>query len=100
MKKNWWLCLIAGVALIAAAAVAVALFVRKKSKALAEHLDYDPDDYFEEGDEDSCEFSCEECGECCCCGEECEEEETMPLYPDETAAVESEAIPADTEDEE
>ena len=99
MKKNWWICLLAGVAVIAAAAVAVVVFIRKKSKALAEHLDYDPDEYFE--DEDGCSLDELSCDQCCGCDhcEDCLEEETIPLYPDETASVESEAIPADTKDE-
>ncbi|MGI5856935.1 MAG: hypothetical protein ACOX64_10805 [Candidatus Merdivicinus sp.] len=91
MKKGFWVSLLAGAAAIAAAAVAVTVFIRKKSKALSEHLDYDPDEYFENDEDGEC---C--CGQCCegedseCC---CEEEETIPLHPDETAAVESEAVP-------
>lgn len=80
MKKGFWVSLLAGAAAIAAAAIAVTAFVRKKSKALSEHLDYDPDDYFENDDE------CCDCHDCC--GEETtaedeeadEEEETLPLH--------------------
>ncbi|HIS75295.1 MAG TPA: hypothetical protein IAB51_00650 [Candidatus Merdivicinus excrementipullorum] len=97
MKKNVWIAIIAGAAAVVAGAVAVAAYVRKKSRALAEHLDYDPDEYFEEecscDDEDCC---CHECG----AAEEAEEEEeTIPLYPDETAADESEAMPEESEQE-
>ena len=84
MKKNVWIAIIAGAAAVVAGAV-------------AEHLDYDPDEYFEEecscDDEDCC---CHECG----AAEEAEEEEeTIPLYPDETAADESEAMPEESEQE-
>ena len=97
MKKNVWIAIIAGAAAVVAGAVAVAAYVRKKSRALAEHLDYDPDEYFKEecrcDDEDCC---CHECG----AAEEAEEEEeTIPLYPDETAADESEAMPEESEQE-
>ena len=98
MKKNVWIAIIAGAAAVVAGAVAVAAYVRKKSRALAEHLDYDPDEYFEEecscDDEDCC---CHECG--CAEEAEAEEEETIPLYPDETAADESEAMPDESEQE-
>lgn len=96
MKKNMWIAIAAGIAAVAAGAIAVAAYVRKKSRALSEHLDYDPDEYFEEDcscDEDCC---CHECG---CQEEPEEEEETIPLYPDETAAEESEAVPEETEKE-
>ena len=98
MKKNVWIAIAAGIAAVAAGAIAVAAYVRKKSRALSEHLDYDPDEYFEEecscDDEDCC---CHECG--CQEAPEEEEEETIPLYPDETAAEESEAVPEETEKE-
>ena len=99
MKKGVWVSILAGVAAIAAAAVAVTVFIRKKSKALSEHLDYDPDEYFEDEEDDEEGCQCEETGECCCCGEEEEEEETIPLYPDETASEESEAIPEEEDKE-
>lgn len=98
MKKNVWIAIIAGAAAVVAGAVAVAAYVRKKSRALAEHLDYDPDEYFEEEcscDDDDC--CCHECG--CAEEAEAEEEETIPLYPDETAADESEAMPEESEQE-
>lgn len=95
MKKNVWIAIAAGAAAVVAGAIALAAFLRKKSKALSEHLDYDPDEYFE----DDCE-----CGDECCCGEkepeEDEELETIPLHPDETAAEESEAVPTEGKDEE
>ena len=90
MKKNVWLAIAAGAADIVAGAIAVAAYVRKKSKALSEHLDYDPDEYFE----DDCG-----CEDCCGCQEE-EEEETIPLHPDETASEESEAMPETPDEEE
>ena len=95
MKKNVWIAIPAGAAAVVAGAIALAAFLRKKSKALSEHLDYDHDENFE----DECE-----CGDECCCGEEEPEEEeeleTIPLHPDETAAEESEAVPAEGEDAE
>ncbi len=94
MKKNVWIAIAAGAAALVAGAIALAAFLRKKSKALSEHLDYDPDDYFE----DECECGDCECGDCCCAEEDSEEEvETLPLHPDETAAEESEAVPGDAE---
>lgn len=98
MKKNVWIAIAAGAAAVVAGAIALAAYLRKKSKALSEHLDYDPDEYFE----DECECDDCECGECDCCQEDGEEaeEETIPLYPDETAAEESEAMPKDADEDE
>ena len=82
MKKRFWVSLLAGTAAVAAAAVAVTAFIRKKSKALSEHLDYDPDEYFENDECDECDDECD----CGCCGEKApeeEEEETIPLHPQE-----------------
>lgn len=71
MKKGIWVSIIAGVAAVAAAGVAVAAFIKRKSEALSDHLDYDPEEYFE-ADEDSAEEAETEPAECCC---ECEDEE-------------------------
>ena len=86
MKKGFWVSLLAGAAAIAAAAIAVTAFVRKKSKALSEHLDYDPDDYFENDDE-----CCDCCGEDdCCCSFEKDESVQIPLAKAEDEAAEAE----------
>lgn len=101
MKKNVWIAIAAGAAAVVAGAIALAAFLRRKSKALSEHLDYDPDEYFE----DECECEDCECEDGCCCGAEEEEQdeeelETIPLHPDETAAEESEAVPTENADAE
>ena len=58
----------AGAAAIAAAAVAIAAFIKRKSEALSDHLDYDPEEYFEADEENltneeeepiQCGFECE-----------------------------------------
>ena len=89
MKKGFWVSLLAGTAAVAAAAVAVTAFIRKKSQALSEHLDYDPDEYFEND-------------ECCdCCGEKApeeDEEETLPLHPEEVEEAPAEEAPAEEAD--
>ena len=84
MKKGIWVSVIAGAAAVAAAAVAVGAFLKRKSEALSDHLDYDPEEYFEADDElngDSAEEEAvgeeapeeeEEPVSCCC---ECESEE-------------------------
>ncbi len=92
MKKNVWIAIAAGVAAVVAGAIAVATYLRKKSKALSEHLDYDPDEYFED--------ECDCCDEECSCEEdektdtedsaETEEEETIPIYPEEVSEDEKE----------
>ena len=73
--------------------MAVTAFIRKKSQALSEHLDYDPDEYFEN----------DECGDdCCdCCGEKApeeDEEETLPLHPEEVEEAPAEEAPAEEAD--
>ena len=63
MKKSVWISLIAAVAALAAAAVAIAALVRRKTNAIAQELDFEPDDDYydpEEEDEDLC-GSCEGC---------------------------------------
>lgn len=90
MKKGFWVSLLAGTAAVAAAAVAVTAFIRKKSQALSEHLDYDPDEYFEN---DECDDNC-----CDCCGEKApeeDEEETLPLHPEEVEESPAEEAPAE-----
>lgn len=79
MKKSVWIAIAAGVAAVAAGVIAVAAYLRKKSKALSEHLDYDPDEYFEE----ECDCCGEDGCECEDAAEEEEEEETIPLYSEE-----------------
>lgn len=69
MKKGIWVSIIAAVAAVAAAGVAVAAFIKRKSETLSDHLDYDPEEYFEADDQDE---EGEEPAECCC---ECESEE-------------------------
>ena len=83
MKKGIWVSVIAGAAAVAAAAVAVGAFLKRKSEALSDHLDYDPEEYFEADDELNGDSAAEEAaGEetpeeeepvSCCC--ECESEE-------------------------
>ena len=76
MKKGLWVSVIAGAAAVAAASVAVAAFIKRKSEALSDQLDYDPEEYFEgeeeelvveivpdEEDEPAEEAVCE-CAEC------------------------------------
>lgn len=46
MKKGVWVSIFAAAAAVAAAAVAVTAFIKRKSEALADHLDYDPDALF------------------------------------------------------
>jgi hypothetical protein len=82
MKKSVWLSVIAGTAAVVGAAVAVTAYLKKKSRALSDHLDYDPD---EDGFDEDC------CG-CAECAEETDVEEEIPLYPepkDELVAEES-----------
>ncbi len=53
MKKGFWISLIAGVAAVAAAAVAIAALIRRKTDAIAQELDFEPDDdYFDPADEE------------------------------------------------
>ncbi|MBR6790793.1 MAG: hypothetical protein IKM31_08025 [Oscillospiraceae bacterium] len=52
MKKGIWLSIIAGAAAVAAASVAAAAFIKRKSEALSDQLDYDPDEYFEGEEEE------------------------------------------------
>lgn len=53
MKKGFWISLIAGVAAVAAVAVAIAALIRGKTDAIAQELDFEPDDnYFDLSDED------------------------------------------------
>ena len=53
MKKGFWISLIAGVAAVAAVAVAIAALIRRKTDAIAQELDFEPDDnYFDLSDED------------------------------------------------
>ena len=52
MKKSFWISLIAGVAAVAAVAVAIAALIRRKTEAIAQELDFEPDDdYFDISDE-------------------------------------------------
>ena len=81
MKKGIWLSVIAGAAAVAAASVAVAAFIKRKSEALSDQLDYDPDEYFEgeeeiivevTEDEPTAEAPAEETCECAeCTAEDC-----------------------------
>ena len=61
MKKGFWISLIAGVAAVAAVAVAIAALIRRKTDAIAQDLDFEPDaNYFDLSDEDE---DAEEAGE-------------------------------------
>ncbi len=81
MKKGVWVSILAAAAAVAAAAIAVTAFIKRKSEALSDHLDYDPDAYFEPDDEEDSLY-----------GEESadleHEEETVPPFPDEQLAAE------------
>lgn len=67
MKKSFWISLIAGVAAVAAVAVAIAALIRRKTEAIAQELDFEPDDdYFDlsdEQEEDEGEALSDELGE-------------------------------------
>ena len=65
MKKGFWISLIAGIAAVAAVAVAVAALIRRKTNAIAQELDFEPDDdYFDPADnEDEFEEEAEEAAE-------------------------------------
>lgn len=66
MKKSFWISLVAGIAAVAAAAVAIAALVRRKTESIAQELDFEPDDdYFEIAEE---EEACDSCEECCYSG--------------------------------
>ena len=87
MKKGVWVSIFAAVAAVAAAAVAVTAFIKRKSEALADHLDYDPDAYFESDEEDDASLYEGEPVEVPVDEEE-PDEETIPPFPDEQSAVE------------
>ncbi len=94
MKKGVWVSIIAAAAAIAAAAVAVTAFIKRKSEALADHLDYDPDAYFESDEDDESLYEGEPVE--APADEEKPEEETIPPFPDEQDAVEeSESVSND-----
>ncbi len=96
MKKGVWVSIFAAAAAIAAAAVAVTTFIKRKSEALADHLDYDPDAYFESDEDDDSLYE-EEPVEAPADEEE-PEEETIPPFPDEQNAIEEgEAVSDDDE---
>ena len=67
MKKSFWISLIAGVAAVAAVAVAIAALIRRKTEAIAQELDFErDDDYFDlsgEQEEDEGEELSDELGE-------------------------------------
>lgn len=72
MKKSFWISLIAGVAAVAAVAVAIAALIRRKTEAIAQELDFEPDDdYFDLSDEQEEDEGAELSDEL---GEEVEEE--------------------------
>ena len=87
MKKGVWVSIFAAAAAVAAAAVAVTAFIKRKSEALADHLDYDPDAYFESDEEDDASLYEGEPVEVPADEEE-PDEETIPPLPDEQSAVE------------
>ena len=64
MKKSVWISLIAAVAAIAAAAIAIAALVRRKTSAIAQELDFEPDDEYYDPEEDEDEDLCGSCEGC------------------------------------
>lgn len=87
MKKGFWISLIAGVAAVAAVAVAIAALIRRKTDAIAQELDFEPDDYFDLSDEEE---------------EAAEEAAEMELEEEVSTSSHEEPIdvPGDGEDEE
>ena len=70
MKKGIWVSIIAGAAAVAAASVAVAAFIKRKSEALSDQLDYDPEEYFDDDEEEIIiEITEDEPAETCECAE-------------------------------
>lgn len=103
MKKGIWVSVIAGVAAVAAASVAVAAFIKRKSEALSDQLDYDPEEYFDADDDvvvevtgdetiEAVEDAEEEVPACECT--ECAEEDCSACPCDEAPAEET-AEPTD-----
>lgn len=101
MKKKIWVSIIAGAAAIAAAAVAIAAFIKRKSEALSDHLDYDPEEYFE-ADEENLGGEEEEPAQC---GFECENEEgdadceNCPFAEDENEDAEADEAEAEKDED-
>lgn len=87
MKKGVWVSIFAAAAAVAAAAVAVTAFIKRKSEALADHLDYDPDAYFETDDDDDSLYEGDPVEGSDLVEAEEPEEETIPPFPDEQEAV-------------
>jgi flagellar basal body-associated protein FliL len=100
MKKSFWISLIAGIAAVAAAAIAIAALVRRKTEAIAQELDFEPDDdYFEVADDE--EESDEGYGEDCYSCESEEEEEvstSVEEEPIEIPETETETVEQPKED--
>lgn len=90
MKKGFWISLVAGIAAVAAAAIAIAALVRRKTESIAQELDFEPDDdYFEIADE---EGGCESCEECCYSGDSQEEAAEEAVKEEISTSVEEEPI--------
>lgn len=90
MKKSFWISLVAGIAAVAAAAVAIAALVRRKTESIAQELDFEPDDdYFEIADE---EEECENCDECCYSGDSEEEAAEDVVNEEVSTSIEEEPI--------
>ena len=96
MKKSVWISLIAAIAAVAAAAIAIAALVRRKTNAIAQELDFEPDDdyYDEDEDEDLC-GGCEGCPDT----EEADVATSAHEEPMEIPVADADGVPEDEEEE-
>ena len=97
MKKSVWISLIAAVAAVAAAAIAIAALVRRKTNAIAQELDFEPDDEYYDSDEDE-----DICGSCEGCGdvEEADVATSAHEEPMEIPVMDAEGAPEEDDEEE
>ena len=98
MKKSVWISLIAAVAAIAAAAIAIAALVRRKTSAIAQELDFEPDDEYYDPEEDEDEDLCGSC-EGCPDPEEADVATSAQEEPMEIPVMDAEGAPEEEEEE-